>query len=200
MRIIILFFSLFVAGCINTVERIENAQIEKTRQLFNVVTPEGNYSSRYRAIHNLPATKLCEAVLPLQVIDWIFIPMLEPVGVIRWNKKVYIQLESTENAEIGLSRLYKLLELETRNCQKTRGRPLISPSYEDRECGAQAVREVCGGDFVSEKNYERLLQLQKERKIYQKAVNNRIVRNLRPDNEIRCTGYTLGGYSSLKCN
>ena len=202
----------FLTGCSPSVEKIENERIEQTQKIIDSFVPEGNYSSRYRVIHKMPTTQLCEAVLPLQRLEHIFIPMLDPAGIIRWKKRQFpsvLRADSTSNVNIVLTRLYNELTNETRKCSKAASRLYGSKPWEDRSCGAKAVKVVCGDEFVSEENYERLLKINKERDLYRDAVISRkvdaVMRSTRSERmqnrvgAISCVGNTSYGSTIVNC-
>ena len=205
MRLVLLFMSLFLFACGNSVEKSENKWVGEAEKTIDAIIPEGNYRARYKAVHALSGPQLCEAVLPLQRLDGIFIPMLEPVGVIRWKwePQIYLLGDQTSNVNIALDRLYNELTRETETCSKAAGRNFYGQKpWEDRECGAVAVRAVCGVEFVSEANYDRLLEIHEERKIYRSAVSSRTARAVyRAANPTTyCSGTTISGISRVYCN
>jgi len=222
MRLILIGVCLTLMACGNSVEKIETKWVDETEKTFDAIIPEGNYRSRYKAVHALSGPQLCEAVLPLQRLDWIFIPMLEPVGVIRWKRhpQNYLLSDLTSNVNIAVDRLYDELTQKTETCSKAAGRNYGSKPWDDVGCSIVAVRAVCGDEFVSDANYDRLLEIDKERKVYQQAMSSKMARaavfgsanntNRTPivippiqppvSTGVFCTGTSSGGFSTLSCN
>lgn len=198
MRLLIASLCIILLGCTPATQKLSSKQKKKSQALFTAMAGEGDYKSRYENIYNTPAPRLCEAMMPMQSIDWTFVPMLEP-GVIRWIYKAKeVSFGRRTNAGIGYLRLYDLLTDETRKCTKARNRTSIVPEgapWEDRVCGPVAVKAVCGSTFVSYENYERLIELSEEMKKYQKMLRGPI----RADNEINCSGYSIGGSTRMRC-
>ena len=205
MKLVLLFMSLFLFACGNSVGTIEDKWVGEAEKTIDAIIPDGNYRDRYKAVGALSGSQLCEAVLPLQRLDGIFIPMLEPVGVIRWKyePQIYLPDDQTSNINIAVGRLYNQLTAETEFCSKANGRNFYEQKpWEDWACGVVAVRKVCGDEFVSEANYDRLLAIFEERKVYRSAVTSREARAAyRAANPTTyCSGTTVGGVSRLYCN
>lgn len=198
MRLLLCCLCLVLLGCTPPNQKYSDGKVEESKNLFNAIGGEGNYKTRYERIHNAPASRLCEAIMPLQAVSWTFIPMTEP-GVIRWKPNGFgHRLGFRENGGIGVQRINDLLREETVKCTKARNRTsLIPPGMpsEDRECGVVAVKAVCGENFVTYENYERLQELADEMLAYKKRLQGPI----RADNEIRCSGYNIGGSTRMRC-
>jgi len=130
--------------------------------------------------------------------------MLEPVGVIRWkwHPQSYLLGDQTTNINIAVDRLYRELTQKTETCSKSAGRNYGEKPWDDVGCSIIAVRAVCGDEFVSEANYDRLLEIEKERNVYRNAVTSRTARAAyRAANPTTyCSGTTIGGISRISCN
>lgn len=202
MRLILIGICLTLMSCGNSVEKIEKKWVGEAEETFDAIIPDGNYRARYEAVHALSGPQLCEAMLPLQRLDWIFIPMLEPVGVIRWKQHPQSHLgDHTSNVNIAVSRLYRELTQKTDTCSKAAGRNYGEKPWEDVGCSLIAVKAVCGDEFVSEANYDRLLEIDKERKIYRNAKSTAFARAAykTANPTTYCTGSTIGGISNIRC-
>ena len=97
------------------------------------------------------------------------------------------------------------LENELRKCFAKAGIPYVrtgkpyNEPWEDVTCSALAVKKVCGDDFVSEENYDRLMILGKERLEYRDAVIDARVDAIWRSSQINCSGYTIGNTTRTTC-
>ena len=212
MRKIYLSLFLLLAACATTrgtIAKIEKQRLTEAQENFNAPIPEGNFRSRHKAIHALPGEQLCEAVLPINKLDWFFIPMTEPVGVVRWKKQYFTSSqigEHTGNVKIGINRLFDELENELRKCFIKAGmpyivadKPYLDQPWDDVTCSASAVRKICGNDFVSEENYDQLMLTPQERRPYREALRDARVDAIWRSSQINCSGYTIGNTTRTTC-
>jgi len=190
---------LVCLGCTPETQKFAEAKQKDSHILFDAIGGEGDYKTRYERIYNAPAAELCEATMPLQSTGSTFVAMPEP-GVIRWQhggKSVSLGYET--NGGLGYKRLTNMLEDETIACSKAKNRTwqLLKrfPSA-DWECGIEAVKTVCGTDFVTYENYERLRVSAREYRDFHRKLQG----TPRPDNQIECSSYTIGNSTRTRCN
>lgn len=198
MRLLIACLCLVFLGCTPATQKFSEAKVKESHILFDAIAGEGDYKTRYERVYNSPAVELCKAAMPLQSLGSTFVAMPEP-GVIRWQHGgMSVRLGRETNGGLGYRRLTNMLEDETVACSKAKNRTwqlLKRYPSADWECGIKAVKTVCGTDFVTYENYERLRVSASEYRDYNKKLQG----TPRPDNQINCSGYTIGNTTRTTC-
>lgn len=199
MRLLVACLCLVLLGCTTETQKFSAAKVNESRILFDAIGGEGDYKTRYERIYNVPTVELCEAAMPLQSLGSTFVAMPEP-GVIRWmHGGKSVRFDSETNGKLGYIRLTNMLEDETVACTKANNRTwefLQRFPSADWECGIEAVKTVCGKDFVTYENYERLRVSAREYRDYRRKLSG----PPRPDNQIECSSYTIGNSTRTRCN